>query len=105
MFLLPCIAMTLLFGALTDRAGGSPLPAALAHAGINTLSGVLLGIVATTQTMAHYSHFLDGPLGIAGVLLMAAAGGLLLLGRREPALPRLDPLGDGRVRQASPADG
>lgn len=105
MFLLPCIAMTLLFGALTDRAGGSPLPAALAHAGINTLSGVLLGFVATTQTMAHYSHFLDGPLGIAGVLLMAAAGGLLLLGRREPALPRLDPLGDGGVRQASPADG
>ncbi|WP_062948205.1 CPBP family intramembrane glutamic endopeptidase [Brachybacterium sp. sponge] len=105
MFLLPCIAMTLLFGALTDRASGSPLPAALAHAGINTLSGVLLGIAATTQTMAHYSHFLDGPLGIAGVLLMAAAGGLLLLGKREPALPHLDPLGDGRGREASPADG
>ncbi|MCT1775105.1 CPBP family intramembrane glutamic endopeptidase [Brachybacterium sp. p3-SID957] len=105
MFLLPCIAMTLLFGALTDRAGGSPLPAALAHAGINTLSGVLLGVAATTQTMAHYSHFLDGPLGIAGVRLMAVAGGLLLLGRREPALPHLDLLGDGRVRQASSADG
>lgn len=55
--------------------------------------------------MTHYWHFLDGPLGIAGVLLMAAAGGLLLLGRREPTLPHLDPLGDGRVRQASPADG
>jgi len=26
MFLLPCIAMTLLFGALTDRAAGSPCP-------------------------------------------------------------------------------
>ncbi len=68
-------------------------------------SGVLLGIVATTETMAHYSHFLDGPLGIAGVLLMAAAGGLLLLGRREPALPHLDPLGTARIREASPADG
>ena len=105
MFLLPCIAMTLLFGVLTDRAAGSPLPAALAHAGINTLFGVLLGVHATTQTMAHYSHFLDGPLGIVGVLLMAAAGGLLLLGRREPALPRQDPLGDGRARTAPPADG
>ncbi len=105
MFLLPCIAMTLLFGALTDRAGGSPLPAALAHAGINTLFGVLLGVTATTQTMAHYSHFLDGPLGITGVILMIAIGGVLLLGRREPALPRLDPLGDGRAPEATPADG
>lgn len=30
MFLLPCIAMTLLFGMITDRAAGSPLPAAFA---------------------------------------------------------------------------
>lgn len=105
MFLLPCIAMTLLFGALTDRAAGSPLPAALAHAGINTLFGVLLGVTATTQTMAHYSHFLDGPLGVAGVILMIAVGGLLLLGRRDPALPRLDPRGAGPDPQASPADG
>lgn len=92
MFLLPCIAMTLLLGALTDRAAGSPLPAALAHAGINTLSGVLLSVAATTQTMAHYSHFLDGPLGVAGIVLMAATGLLLLIGRRDPALPQLDPL-------------
>ena len=105
MFLLPCIAMTLLFGALTDRAAGSPLPAALAHAGINTLFGVILGITATPQTMAHYSHFVDGPLGITGALLMAAAGGLLLLGRREPELPHLDPARDGRRPAPVTADG
>jgi len=92
MFLLPCIAMTLLLGALTDRAARNPLPAALGHDGVNTLSGVLLSVAATTQTMAHYSHFLDGPLGIVGGVLMAAVGLLLLIGRRDPALPQLDPL-------------
>jgi len=55
--------------------------------------------------MTHYSHFLDGPLGITGVLLMAAAGGLLLLGRRDPALPGLDPLRGGRGPETTPADG
>ena len=93
------------FRPLTDRAAGSPLPAALGHAGVNTLFGVLVSVTATAQTGAHFSHFLDGPLGIIGVVLIVATGLLLLLGRRDPALPQLDPLTDPSVPGSAPADG
>jgi membrane protease YdiL (CAAX protease family) len=96
MFVLPCIAMTLLFGAITDRAAGSPLPAALAHAALNSLAGTLLGLAATEQTMAHYNSFVDGPLGLIGTVLMGVLGLALLVRLRDPALPRLDPLAASR---------
>lgn len=92
MFLLPCIAMTLLFGVITDRAAGSPIPAALGHAAINSLAGIVLSVAASGRTMEQYSSFIDGPAGIIGVVLMAAAALVLLVRRRDPDLPRLDPL-------------
>lgn len=101
MFLLPCIAMTLQFGAITDRAAGSPIPAALAHAAINPLPGTALMVVATTQTTEHYSMLVDGPLGLIGSVLMVVIGLALLIRRRDPELPRLDPL-DPVDRPGSP---
>lgn len=80
MFILPCIAMTLLFGALTDRADGNPLPAAAAHGTMNSQFGTVLAIVATTQTPAAMNLFIDTPLGIIGVVALLVAG--LVLGMR-----------------------
>lgn len=72
MFLLPCIAMTLLFGALTDRAHGNPIPAGLAHGAMNSLFGTVLALVATRETPAAMNLFIDTPLGIIGVLVTLA---------------------------------
>lgn len=78
MFLLPCIAMTFLFGALTDRASGNPIPAGLAHGAMNSLFGKVLAIVATVETPAAMNLFIDTPLGIIGVLVTLALGALIM---------------------------
>lgn len=78
MVLLPCIAMTLLFGALTERAGGNPLPAALAHGAVNSLGGTVIGLVATTETTAAMSLYVDTLMGVTGVIAMAVTGLVLM---------------------------
>lgn len=97
MFIVPCAAMFLLFGALTDRVGGNPLPATLGHAAVNSLSSMVIGLFATSATMESFNHFLDGPLGLVGAVLMTLAGLALMPWRRRPDLPELDP---GQPRDA-----
>ncbi|WP_114853601.1 CPBP family intramembrane glutamic endopeptidase [Brachybacterium sp. YJGR34] len=90
MFVLACIAMNLLFGAITERVGGNPIPAAFAHATLNSTLGLALGIVSTQETPAAMNPFVDTPLGLIGIVLMAAAGLLILprgTGDRPAALP------------------
>jgi len=94
MFVLPCIAMSLLFCALTDRAGGSPIPAAWAHSAVNSLGGIIIGIVSTTATGAALSPLVDGPLGVVGVILVLVAGILVTPWRtRAPIVSGLPPTG------------
>lgn len=81
-FLLPCVAMTLLFGALTDRALGNPLPATVAHATMNSQLGLVLSLVGTTQTGAAMSLVIDTPMGLTGAAVMLLAGTLIGLHRR-----------------------
>lgn len=75
MFLLPCIAMSLLYNGLTERAGGNPIPAAIAHATNNSATPALIGLVSTTATAEAMNPFVDNASGIVGValLLLAAA--------------------------------
>ncbi len=74
MFVLPCIAMSLLFCGFTDRAGGSPIPAAWGHSALNSLGGIIMGIVSTTATGAALAPLIDGPLGVTGAVLLLIAG-------------------------------
>ncbi|MGJ3509830.1 CPBP family glutamic-type intramembrane protease [Enemella sp. A6] len=82
MFLLPCIAMTLLFGAITDRAAGNPIPAAAAHGAMNSWFGVVLGFISTTDTPGSVNLFIDTPLGLIGVVILFVAG-ILVAGPRN----------------------
>lgn len=84
MFLLPCMAMFLLFGALTDRAGGNPIPAAAAHSAVNTLSSAPIILVATAGTSAAVNLALDTLLGATGIVLLVIAGAAIMPWRRTP---------------------
>jgi membrane protease YdiL (CAAX protease family) len=104
MFMLPCIAMALLFGALTDRARGNPIPAAFAHATVNSWGSVVLSIAATGGTVAGMNMFIDTGLGITGVVLVALAGVLVMPWRRgkDGARSAAGTVGpDGSVRPTS----
>jgi membrane protease YdiL (CAAX protease family) len=80
--ILPCIAMSLLFGAFTERAGGNPLPAVVAHAGINSTMGSIFLLLSTPETMSALNFFVDTPLGIISAVFMFMAG-LLLIPRQR----------------------
>jgi membrane protease YdiL (CAAX protease family) len=104
MFMLPCIAMSLLFCALTDRAGGSPIPAAWAHAAVNSLGGILIGIFSTTATGAAMNPFVDGIPGVIGVVLVLLVGIAVTPWRRRGPIVRGLPEGTppGPQPQAQP---
>lgn len=90
--ILPCIGMTLLFGAFTERAGGNPIPAAVAHAVINSTTSVVFMLVSVLVTAAAVNHYLDTPLGIVAALVMFLAGLLIIRtsvrhGRNGPDAP------------------
>ncbi|MFC0673962.1 CPBP family intramembrane glutamic endopeptidase [Brachybacterium hainanense] len=78
MFLVPCIAMNLLFGAITERAKGNPIPAAFAHAALNAGLGTMLGIFSTQATAAQLNLFLDTALGLIGAIVIACLGVLVM---------------------------
>lgn len=78
MFLIACIAMNFLFGAITERSGGNPIPAAFAHATVNSTLGLAIGIVATSETMDALNWFIDTPLGAIGIVLMVVAAYLIM---------------------------
>ncbi|MBK0330293.1 CPBP family intramembrane metalloprotease [Brachybacterium sp. MASK1Z-5] len=77
-FILPCIAMSLLFCGLADRAGGSPIPSAWAHSAVNSLGSTLIGIVSTTATGAALNPLIDTQAGVVGVVLLLIAAAVLV---------------------------
>lgn len=108
MFLLPCIAMSLLYNGLTERAGGNPIPAAIAHAANNSATPLLIGLVATAQTMEAMNPFVDNASGIVGVALLLLAAAAVVpwarLRRERRELQELEVSDAGPVRDAE-ADG
>ncbi|MGP9694226.1 CPBP family glutamic-type intramembrane protease [Brachybacterium sp. AOP25-B2-12] len=86
-FILPCIGMSLLFGAITDRAAGSPIPAAIAHSVFNVAGTTVLGLVATEATVGEMSLLIDTHAGIIAVVLLLGIGALLTPWRSRPSLP------------------
>ncbi|APX32885.1 hypothetical protein BH708_09330 [Brachybacterium sp. P6-10-X1] len=78
MFLLPCIAMSLLYNGLTERSGGNPIPAAIAHATNNSATPMVIGLVSTAQTMDAMNPFVDNASGIVGVALMLVAAAVVV---------------------------
>lgn len=89
MFVPACIALNALFSAITERAGGNPIPAAFAHATLNSTLGLTLGIVATSGTMGSLNWFLDTPVGLIGILLTTAVA-VLVMPRRGRGASRGD---------------
>lgn len=72
MFIPACIAMNYLFSAITERACGNPIPAAFAHATLNSTLGLAIGVVATSETASELNWFLDLPTGLIGIVLFIA---------------------------------
>jgi membrane protease YdiL (CAAX protease family) len=78
MFIPACIALNYLFSAITARAGGNPIPAAFAHATLNSTLGVAVSVVATSETMAGLNWFLDLPTGLTGIVIITVAAFLVM---------------------------
>lgn len=88
MFIPACIALNYLFVAITERAGGNPIPSAFAHSAFNSTLGLAIGIVATSETGAGLNWFLDLPTGLIGIVLVTAVAFLVMpRGRRHGADP------------------
>jgi len=85
MFVPASIALHALFCAITERAGGNPIPAAFAHATLNSTLGLAIGVVATSGTAAGMNWFLDTPLGITGIALVAVVAALIMPRQRRTA--------------------
>ncbi len=83
MFIPACIALNYLFSAITERAGGNPIPAAFAHSALNSTMGLAISVVATSDTAAELNWFLDTPLGLIGIVLTAAVA-FLVMPRKRP---------------------
>lgn len=77
MFIPACIAMNFLFGAITERSGGNPIPAAFAHSTLNSSLGLVIGIIATSETTDALNWYLDTSLGLTGIALLLLAGYLV----------------------------
>ncbi|UEJ82950.1 CPBP family intramembrane metalloprotease [Brachybacterium halotolerans subsp. kimchii] len=87
-FILPCIAMSLLFCGLADRAGGSPLPSAWAHSAVNSLGSTLIGVVSTLATGAALNPLIDTQAGIIGVVLLLIAAAVIVPWRARRPIVR-----------------
>lgn len=77
MFLVFCVALNLLLGAITERSGGNPIPAAFTHSAVNTFAAIGLSMVATTATAENMSWYLDTLMGATGIVLISVVGWLL----------------------------
>lgn len=73
MLIVACVAMNFLFGAITERAGGNPIPSAFAHATMNSTSLLFVSVVGTDRTITGINWFLDTPLGATGIVLIVIA--------------------------------
>lgn len=78
MFIIACVALHFLFGAITERARGNPLPAAFAHSTLNSTVGLAVSIVATQGTLEQMNWFIDTPLGVIGIALTVFAAYLIM---------------------------
>lgn len=96
MFVPASIALHALFCAITERAGGNPIPAAFAHATLNSTLGLAIGVVATSGTAAGMNWFLDTPLGVTGIVLVAAVAAVIMP-RRGRAVDRAEHAGGDAV--------
>lgn len=83
LFLVFCIALNLLLGAITERSGGNPVPAAFAHSAINATAAIALGLVATEATTEQMSWYIDSVMGATGIVLISVAGWLIFPGRAK----------------------
>lgn len=77
-FILPCIGMSLLFGAITDRAGGNPIPAAFAHGAFNAQFGLIVMIMSAPGTETA-NLLIDTSLGVTGAVVLFLVGLLVAL--------------------------
>lgn len=89
MFIPACIALNYLFVAITQRAGGNPIPSAFAHATLNSTLGLCVGVVSTSETADGLNFFLDLPTGLVGILIVAAVGFLAMPRHRRGELDTL----------------
>ncbi|MGP9681422.1 lysostaphin resistance A-like protein [Brachybacterium sp. AOP3-A1-3] len=84
MFIPACITLNYLFTAITERAGGNPIPSAFAHATLNSTLGLAIGVVATSETAAGLNWFLDLPTGLTGIALITVVAFVIMpRGRRD----------------------
>lgn len=83
MFLPACMAMFWLFGAFTDRAAGNPIPAAVAHAVVNSWGTIAIILVSTAATGAAVNLGLDTMVGLTGIVLLVIAGIVIMPRRRR----------------------
>src|SRR5699024_11048389 len=97
MFVPVCIALNHLYSAITERAGGNPIPAAFAHATLNSTLGLAIGVVATSGTTEGLNWFLDTPLGVTGIVLTSAVAFLIMprRGRASGQAERTEPAAAG----------
>lgn len=108
MFIPACIALNYLFVAITERAGGNPIPSAFAHSVLNSTLGLTLSVVATSDTVASLNWFVDTPLGLIGIVLTAAVAGAIMPRHARPdtGLPGAAAgHGDGEHAPAAPTAG
>lgn len=78
MFIIACVALNFLYGALTERAGGSPVPAAFGHTTLNSTLVLAISVVSTADTAGSMNWFVDTPLGAIGIVLVVLAGYLVM---------------------------
>lgn len=110
MFIPACVAMNFLFGAITERAGGSPIASAFAHATVNSTTALVLLVLSTSQTVAHLNWYIDFVTGLTGMVLFTIAG-LLVMPRSarasfgpHPTVPELPAHVEPHRPEASVAD-
>lgn len=102
MFILFCTGMNALLGALTERAGGNVIPAAVAHSTMNSTLGLAIGVVGTAETAAQINWYIDTALGVTGIVLISIAASLLMPGAARRRFGRSSAAAAGPTGQAGP---
>lgn len=101
MFIIACVALNFLFGAITERAGGNPIPAAFAHSTLNSTVGLAVAIVATEDTLERMNWFIDTPLGAIGIALTVVAAYLIMPKRARESFGQQGARRDDHGRQVT----
>lgn len=78
LFIVFCCAANYMLVAITERAGGNPIPAALTHSALNVTFVQFMIVVSVPQTAEHASWWFDGVTGVVGIVLLTLAGFALM---------------------------